>query len=133
MPKTHAHEQWAYTILFTLTSAYFFNFYKSQLHTSTITTLKHELMNSLLTFSSRKVLRCRQSQIWFGLLMQSLCSKGDSVLTALHMAVEKFVCMRIFLRFQGTYDSEWVILKWSDETGWKFWLQNTCGEVKTNF
>ena len=25
-----------------------------------------------------------------------------------------------FLRFQGTYDSEWVILKWSDETGWKF-------------
>ena len=98
----------------------FFNFYQSQLHTSTITTLKHELMNSLLTFSSRKVLRCRQTQIWFGLLMQSLCSKGDSVLTALHMAVEKFVCMRIFLRFQGTYDSEWVILKWSDETGWKF-------------
>ena len=83
----------------------FFNFYQSQLHTSTITTLKHELMNSLLTFSSRKVLRCRQTQIWFGLLMQSLCSKGDSVLTALHMAVEKFVCMRIFLRFQGTYDS----------------------------
>ena len=52
--------------------------------------------------------------------MQSLCSKGDSVLTALHMAVEKFVCMRIFLRFQGTYDSEWVILKWPNETGWKF-------------
>ena len=69
------------------------------IHTSTIPALKLELLNSLLTFSSRKVLRCRQTQIWFGLLMQSLCSKGDSVLSALHMAVEKFVCTRVFLRF----------------------------------
>ena len=79
----------------------FFNFYKSQLHTSTIPTLKHELLNSLLTFSSRKVLRCRQTQIWFGLPMQSLCSKGYSVLSALQMAVEKFVCMRVFFTFLG--------------------------------
>ena len=77
----------------------FFNFYQSQLHTSTITTLKHELMNSLLTFSSRKVLRCRQTQIWFGLPMQSLCSKDNNVLAALQMAVCVCVCICVFYVF----------------------------------
>ena len=43
----------------------------------------------------------RQTQIWFGLPMQSLCSKADSVLSALQMAVEKFVCTRVFFTFLG--------------------------------
>ena len=84
---------------------------------STIPTLKHELLNSLLTFSSRKV-PTNTDLVWVA-DAKSLQQRRQ-FLTALHMAVEKFVCMRIFLRFQGTYDSEWVILKWSNETGWKF-------------
>ena len=51
--------------------------YQSQLHTSTIPALKHELLNSLLTFSSRKVLRWQMKQavkFWF----QNTCGKVKS-------------------------------------------------------
>ena len=40
--------------------------YHSQSHTSIVLALKNELLNSLLTFSSGKVLLCRQTQIRFG-------------------------------------------------------------------
>ena len=86
--------------------------YHSQRHTSIVLALKNELLNSLLTFSSGKVLLCWQTHISFGVPVQSLCSKDNNVLAALQMAVEKIVCpcMRLW-RFWGSYDSEWVILK----------------------
>ena len=40
--------------------------YHSQSHTSIVPSLKNELLNSLLAFSSGKVLLCRQTQIRFG-------------------------------------------------------------------
>ena len=36
-------------------------------------------------------------------------------------------------RFRGSLDSEWVSFEWIDETGSKFWFQNTCGKVKSDF
>ena len=87
-------------------------------HTNIVFALKNELMDSLLTFSSGKVLICRQTLISFGVPVQSLCSKDENVLSALQMAVEIFVCSRMCLwHFWGSYDSEWVILKKPDETG----------------
>ena len=83
--------------------------YHSQSQTSIVLVLKNESLNSLLTFSSGKVLICRQTLISFGVPVQSLCSKDDNVLAALQMAVEKFVCLQ--MRFYGSYGSEWVILK----------------------
>ncbi len=72
--------------------------YHSQSHTR-IPALKNELQNSLFNFSSENVLLYRQTQIWFGLPMQSLCCKDDTVLAALQMA-EKLVCPRMrFWRF----------------------------------
>ena len=44
------------------------------------------------------------------------------------------VCRRMrFWRFWGTSDSEWALFKWLDESGSKFWIQNTCGKVKSDF
>ena len=40
--------------------------YHSQSHTSIVPALKNELLNSLLAFSSGKVLLCRKTQIRFG-------------------------------------------------------------------
>ena len=57
-------------------------------HTSIVLALKNELLNSLLTFSSGKVLPCQQTHIWVGLPVQSLRSKDDNVLAALQMAEE---------------------------------------------
>ena len=54
-------------------------------------------VNSLLTFSSGKILLCRQTQIRFGVPVQCLCSKDDNVSAALQMALEKFVCSRMRL------------------------------------
>ena len=85
--------------------------YYSQSQTSIVLVLKNESLNSLLTFSSGKVLICRQTLISFGVPVQSLCSKDDNVLAALQMAVGKIVCLRMRLwRFYGSYDSQWVIL-----------------------
>ena len=92
--------------------------YHSQSHTSIVLPSKNELLNSLLSFSSGKVLLCQQTHIWVGMPVQSLCSKDDNVLAALQMAEEKFVRPR--MRFWGTYDSEWVTFKWLDEMGSKF-------------
>ena len=39
----------------------------------------------------------------------------------------------VFGRFQGIYDSEWVILKRLDEASSKFGFQNTCKKVKSDF
>ena len=58
---------------------------------------KNKLLNSLLTFSSGKGLLCWQTQISFGVLVQSLCSKDNNIFAALQMAVEKFVCSRMRL------------------------------------
>ena len=100
----------------------FFNFYKSQLHTSTITTLKHELMNSLLTFSSRMVLPCQHSTntdlVWVA-DAKSLQQSRQCFISTSDGCGEICVYPRFFT-FLGTYDSEWVILKWPDETGSKF-------------
>ena len=71
--------------------------YHSQSHTSIVPALKNELLNSLLAFSSGKVLLCRQTQIRFGVPVQCLCSKDDNVSAANQMAVEKFVCSRMHL------------------------------------
>ena len=44
------------------------------------------------------------------------------------------VCPRMrFLRFWGISDSEWILLKWPDEWGSKFWIHNTCKKVKSDF
>ena len=45
------------------------------------------------------------------------------------------VCPHIhfFLRFWGISDSEWVLLKWLDESGSKFWIHNKCKKVKSHF
>ena len=44
------------------------------------------------------------------------------------------VCRRMrFWCFWGTSDSEWALFKWLDESGSKFWIQNTCGKVKSDF
>ena len=43
------------------------------------------------------------------------------------------ICASAFLAFKGTYDSEWLILKWLNEMGSKMWFQNTCGEVNWTF
>ena len=44
------------------------------------------------------------------------------------------VCRRMrFWCFWGTSDSEWALFKWLDESGSKFWIQNTCGNVKSDF
>ena len=48
------------------------------IHTSTIPALKLELLNSLFTFSSRKVLRCRQTQIWFGCRCKVFAAKATA-------------------------------------------------------
>ena len=57
--------------------------------------------------------------------------KDDKVLTALQM---EMVCPRLrFWRFWATSDSEWVLLELLDESGSKFWIQNTCGKVKSDF
>ena len=61
--------------------------YHSQSNTSIVPALKNELLNSLLTFSSGKVLLCRQTQIRFGVPVQCLCSKDDNVSAALQLAV----------------------------------------------
>ena len=58
--------------------------------TSIVLASKNELLNSLLSFSSGKVLLCQQRHILVGLPVQSLCSKDDNVLAALQMAEENF-------------------------------------------
>ena len=46
----------------------------------------------------------------------------------------EMVCPRLrFWRFWATFDSEWVFLELLDESGSKFWIQNTCGKVKSDF
>ena len=71
--------------------------YHSQSHTRIVTALKNELLNSLHTFSSGKILLCQQTQIRFGVPVQCLCSKYNNVSPALQMAVEKFVFSRMRL------------------------------------
>ena len=73
--------------------------YHSQSHTR-IPALKNELLNSLLNFSSENVLLYRQTQIWFGLPMQSLCSKDDNVSTSAAFG-EIGVSAHAFLAFLG--------------------------------
>ena len=51
--------------------------------TSIVLASKNELLNSLLSFSSGKVLLCQQTHVLVGLPVQSLCSKDDNVLAAL--------------------------------------------------
>ena len=47
--------------------------------------------------------------------------KDDKVSAALQMAREKIVVLGcVFLLFKGICDSEWVLLKWSVESGSKF-------------
>ena len=72
--------------------------YQSQLHTSTIPALKHELLNSLLTFSSRKV-PTNTDLVWVA-DAKSLQQRRQCFLSALHMAVEKFVYARFFYFFK---------------------------------
>ena len=41
--------------------------------------------------------------------------------------------LQVCMRFWGNSDSEWVLFEWLDETGLKFWFQNTCEKVKSDF
>ena len=81
--------------------------YHSQSHTSIVLALKNELLNSLLTFSSGKVLQCRQTQIQFGVPVQSLYSKDNNVLAELQMAARlwRHLCVygvfRVLLILKG--------------------------------
>ena len=50
---------------------------------------------------------------------------------ALQMEREKI--MQPYMRFWGTSNTEWVLLKWLVETGLRFWFQNTRRKVKTDF
>ena len=46
---------------------------------------------------------------------------------------ENHVCACVFLRFGGSFDSEWIWFEWLNETGSKFWFRKTCEKVKSNF
>ena len=69
--------------------------YHSQSHTSIVPALKNELLNSLLAFSSGKVLLCRQTQIRFGVPRNVFAAK--TIVSQQHFRwLWRNLCVRVF-------------------------------------
>ena len=93
-------EQWAYMLLVTTTggSVLFSSFIKVN-YTQALFLLWS--MNYWILCSLSVLERCRQTQIWFGLPMQSLCRKGDSVFISTSYGCGEILCTRVFFMFLG--------------------------------
>ena len=58
--------------------------------------------------------------------------KKKTTLTKISIFVQPYN-LQMCMHFWGNSDSEWILFEWLDETGSKFWFQNTCEKVKSNF